>query len=222
MRTNADTSVCARAAWLLCGLVFAAGCSSKASEPANVGCPQGYDGCLGMTISNDDATPYAAPGEPDGKGTMYLALIDQCPSPQNQQFKFVSEIVSVEDADLTGGATYSPALRYRFNDSRFGTTYQAGDHVALGGFLDDNLSVTVPTAPLPNDGDTLLSCADIELAVGQNLLTQPVVPCMVLSAPPTLFRQDGFNRACDSYLAFLDAGAGGSGGADAAIDAAAD
>jgi len=149
-----------------------------------------------VTISNSDPAPYQTSATSDGKGTIYVALLDQCPSLQSQQFRFVSEFVSIENADLTSTQIYSPTLYYRFNDTRFGTTYQAGDNVVLGGFLDDDLSVTSSSAPLPNPGDTILSCADVELAVGQNVLVRPVVPCLILAVPPVLFQQTGFGNPC--------------------------
>jgi len=192
-RSKATAIGCARCVAVLS--VFSA-CSTTASQPDQVGCRAGYDGCLSMTVSNSDPGPYQGSATSDGKGTIYLALMDGCPSLQNSQFRFVSEIVSVANADLTGSQTYSPTIYYRFNDSRFSTTYQAGDHVALAGFLDDDLNVTAPTAPLPNTGDTLFSCADVELALGQNVLTQPVVPCLLFATPPVLFQQTGFGNPC--------------------------
>jgi hypothetical protein len=190
-------SACDEALIVVCLVVASAGCSSTASsEPAQAGCRAGYDGCLGITISNSDPAPYQTSATSDGKGTLYVALLKQCPSLQEQQLSFASEVVSIPNADLTGGQTYSPTLYYHFIDDRFGTTYQAGDHVALGGFLDDDLSVTVPTAPAPNPGDTILSCVDVELARGQNVLVRPVVPCLILAVPPLLFQQTGFGNPC--------------------------
>lgn len=189
-----------------------AGCSTKAqSEGGGNGCLHGYDGCVAGSVYNFDTTPFE-PANParDGKGTLYVALLDQCPSLASQQFKFVSEVDAIENADLTTSQQYPFKLDFRFNDSRYSTTYAEGAAVALSGFLDDNLSIAPGGATLPDFGDTALGCLEVTLTGGPNQLVSPLAPCVVVD--PAAFK--GFHQPslgslvdqCAGFAAVLDGG----------------
>jgi hypothetical protein len=189
------------------------GCSSKSEAPPGP-CGTGFDGCLSISIGNWDTRPFddAESEDRDGKGTAYIALLDECPSPTNMQFRFASPPVVVEEVDLSSDIAVAHAsIPYKFHDSRYDTEYEAGDDVVLSGFMDDNDNADIE-ALLPEPGDSILDCIPVQLEPGKSSLSSAMVPCLIF--PDTVFDQGLYApTACELYAPFIEQLLGGHGGA---------
>jgi len=186
--------------WLLASLALAAGACSSTSKKNLGPCGNESDGCISASVTNADPSPYGAGGELNGMGNLYLALLDQCPSPTSQ-FSFVSDATVIADVDLTSSASYRGTVSYSFDDARFSVTYSAGETAYLTGFLDDNDTVTDITAPYPDNGDTLVSCVPVVLQPGKTARAAPLTPCFTLeNVSPHVFM---FSMDCEAYDPFL-------------------
>ena len=187
-------------------------CSSTVSKPSSKPCAN-FDGCLTVPVQNTDFTPFQQGTEPDGKGTLYVGLIDQCPSPTSPTFKIVSQVATITDVDLTKSGSYTANVSYFFTDPALDTNYAEGDTVYLGGIFDD-VGDASAAAPIPGPNDSVLGCVSFKLARGHTQEVLALGPCLLLEAagPPYAFHQNPLtNAGCDSIVP-PDAGAGGATG----------
>lgn len=200
-----------RPALVTCVVCFA--CSSTVSKQSSKPCAD-YDGCLTVPVENTDFTPFTPGTEPDGKGTLYVGLIDQCPSPTSPTFKIVSRVATITGVDLTQTGAYTANMAYFFADPALDTNYKEGDTVYLGGIFDDVEDASAD-APIPGPNDSVLGCVPFQLARGHTQEVLALGPCLLLEAagPPYVFHQNPLtNAGCDSVVP-PDAGVGGATGA---------
>jgi hypothetical protein len=186
-------------------------CSSTVSKQSSKPCAD-FDGCLTVPIENTDFAPFVPGTEPDGKGTLYVGLIDQCPTPTTPTFKVVSQVATITGADLTKSVAYTASVSYFFADPTLDTNYAEGDTVYLGGIFDDVEDASAD-APIPGPNDSVLGCVSFKLARGHTQEVLALGPCLLLEAagPPYVFHQNPLTNAGCGSVVPPDAGAGGAG-----------
>jgi hypothetical protein len=147
----------------------------------------------------------------DGQGTFYVVLLDTCPDATTTTYAELSETVSVE-IDLLDDLAGEFELGFQFGDTSYAQPIESGDPAVLVGFLDDDGSSDGSSAPMPNIGDTITNCIDVELRTGTIGLTMPLAPCFFYTLPePYVFDQSQLSADCSIYD--VVSGGGGAGGA---------
>ena len=192
------------------------GTGGASGAPVATGCTEQSDGCLVGQILNADPNPPYDPTNPnrDGHGTFYVALLDTCPDANTTTYAELSETVSVEVDLLDANFADEFELGFQFGSSDYAQPIEAGDTAVLVGFLDDDGSSAGASIPMPNVGDTITNCIEVELRAGTNGLTMPLAPCFYYALPePYVFDQSSLSADCSIYADVLGAGGAGAGGA---------